>query len=241
MPEEVFVRIIDEIASWPSRPTGICPFLTNEPFADARIYDWCGIINQKLPDVVLYFYTNGSLFNERTIEKLRSVKNIQIINISLHHSNPAEYEAELGIPWPKTIMSIGALIQANKSAPFTKAIEILRVGNNDQSKDRAFLAFCAACFPGTKAWIATRWNWKGDIKSPTSYEPYLDIICPRTKSMCILASGKVALCCLDQDATYALGDISNRTLLDVYNADLARKYRENTKRNLVPCRRCNMR
>jgi hypothetical protein len=240
MTEEMFSQIINEIATWQAPPNTICPFLTNEPFADARIYDFCRLINEKLPKTSIVFYTNGSLFTERNIEQLRTVKNIYTINLSLHHSSATEYEAELKIPWTKTIESIHRLINSDRTLPITRQIVILRVGNGNQAEDLKFLKFCAETFPGTAAFVAQRWNWKGSIKSHIDYRPWLDIICPRQNGMCILASGKVALCCLDQDAQYALGDLNKQSLLEVFNADLARKYRTTIKRNLTPCNSCNM-
>ena len=240
MTEEMFSQIINEISLWQAPPNTICPFLTNEPFADARIYDFCRLINEKLPKTSIVFYTNGSLFTERNIEQLRTIKNIYTINLSLHHSNPAEYEAELKIPWPKTIESMARLINANRVSPITREILILRVGNGDSQADQKFMKFCAACFPGTTAFVAPRWNWKGSIQSHMDYRPWLDIICPRQNGLCILATGRVALCCMDQNGEYPLGDLNNQTLLEVFNADLARKHRTTLKRHLVPCNKCSM-
>jgi hypothetical protein len=241
MSEERFKSIIQDVMSWPVHPQVVCPFLTNEPFADARIFEFCQLINDLLPNTVLAFYTNGSLFTPQAIIKLRKVTNISVINISLHHSNAADYEAELEIPFNKTLESIDRLLIAHKLSPIANEVTLLKVGNQEPDKDQAFLSFCAQRFPGVKAWIAPRWNWKGDIQSKDPYEPWLDMVCPRSVSMCILATGKVALCCLDQEAKYSTGDLNNQTLLEVYNGALATKQRTTNKRDLVPCKSCNMR
>lgn len=239
MPDHLFRKIIDEIAGWPTHPNSICPFLTNEPFADTRMLSFCGLINQKLPNTQLIFYTNGSLFSDRAIERMRSIVNIQVINISLHHTNAADYEAELEIPFDKTLASIDRLLAAHKANPIANEITLLKVGNSDPVEDRAFVMFCAQRFPGIKPMPVPRWNWKGDISSRMSYEPYLDQICPRAFSLCILATGRVALCCLDQDGKYAQGDINEQSLLEVYNGRY-REHRLEPKRNFASCSTCNM-
>ena len=239
MPDHLFRKIIDEIAAWPTHPNSICPFLTNEPFADARIFQFCKMINQKLPNTQLIFYTNGSLFSDRAIESLRNIYNIQVINISLHHTNAAAYEAELGIPFDKTLASIDRLLVAQRARPIAKEITLLKVGNSDPIEDNAFVVFCAQRFPGIKPMPVPRWNWRGEIRSKMDYEPYLDQICPRAFSMCILATGKVSLCCMDANGKYCQGDINEQSLLEVFNGPY-RAHRQENKRNFASCDTCNM-
>lgn len=239
MSRELFGKIIEEISSWPTHPNSICPFLTNEPFADARIFEFCRLINHSLPNTKLIFYTNGSLFSDRAIKDLSYIRNIQFINISLHHTNARDYEAELGIPYAKTLESIDRLIAAHRAKPIAEELILLKVGNSDPVEDHAFVVFCAKRFPGIKPMPVPRWNWRGEIASKMSYEPYLDIVCPRAYSMCILATGKVALCCLDQNAKYCQGDVNELSLLEIYNGPY-RAHRLEKKRNFASCETCNM-
>lgn len=190
-------------------------------------------INSHLPNSNVVFYTNGSLFSEHLIKELASTK-VSEITISFHHGNKADYEAELGIEFEKTVASMHRIIDANLCP-----VKILRVTDGDSAKDACFLEFCAKEFPGTVAGCAGRFNWKGDIQ--THETPILDIICPRHSSMCILVDGRVALCCMDQNGDYSIGDTKRASLLDIYNGEKALNYRKKTKRENQPCDRCTMR
>lgn len=235
MSEEMFLGIIEDICGWEQEPSQICPFLTNEPFADNRIYGFCVSINELLPRTKIVFFTNGSLFTDANLDKLEQVKNIDTIHVSLHHSNKEEYEADLGLNWEKTLASVHRLIDRKKWN-----VRLLRVQSADKKKDLDFIEFCSNEFPGTPTQISYRYNWKGDIKSHIGYENTLDIICPRHQSMTILCDGRVSLCCLDEKGEYSLGDIKEQSLLEIYNSPKALSYRTKTKRENSPCDKCNM-
>lgn len=235
MSTELFTKLLGELASWPVPPTTLCPFLTNEPFADPRIYDFCQHVNQRLPDTQLAFFTNGSLFTEGNLDKLATLHNISLIHVSLHHWNATAYEADLHLDFERTLTSIHRLIDRQRWP-----VRLGRVQNGDATEDSRFLEFCAAEFPSTPACLSYRYNWKGDIASSFPAEPTLDIVCPRHTSMTVLCDGRVALCCLDQSGDYALGDANVDTLASIYNSEMALAYRSATKRFATPCKTCNM-
>jgi radical SAM protein with 4Fe4S-binding SPASM domain len=240
MTEEIFRKIIDEIATWPVPLPAICPFLTNEPFTDPRIYDFCEYINLKLPNCRLVFYTNASVFTEGNLEKLGKIKNIETICCSLHHFDKDQYEKDVGLPWEKTLASIRRLIDWNLKTNTVKEVKILRVQDGNAEADQKFLDFCRATFPEVSGNLSYRYNWKGDITSWHEYKDTLDLVCPRHASMTILNDGRVSLCCMDQAGEFSLGDLKQQSLLEVYNGPTALDYRSHTKRERSPCNRCNM-
>ena len=234
MSEGMFMDIIEEICTWEIKPPHLCPFLTNEPFADNRIYDFCKLVNEYLPKTSIVFFTNGSLFTDANLDRLKGVQNISTIHVSLHHSNKTEYEADLGLIWEKTLVSVHRLIDRQRWP-----VKLLRVQSGDKAKDLEFTAFCGREFPGTPVQLSYRYNWKGDITSPFGYENTLDIICPRHQSLTILCDGRVSLCCLDESGEYSLGDFKKDRLIDIYNSPLALSYRTRVKRWSEPCSKCN--
>lgn len=235
MSVEMFRSIIDEIASWVVHPNFVCPFLTNEPFADPRIYEFCEYINLKLPKTKIAFYTNGSLFTEGNLKKLDAIANIDVIHVSWHHGNKADYEKDLGLNFERSIESVHRLINHRKWT-----IRIARVQDGNRAKDAEFLEFSKRVFGAVNAMLCGRYNWKGDIASPWKYEGTLDIYCPRHNTMSILADGRVALCCMDQKGEYSLGEALKTPLLYIFNSPKTISYRDRTKRHSDPCNRCNM-
>lgn len=234
MNRELISKIIDEIASW-NRPIQICPFLTNEPFADVRIFDVMKEINSKIPKAIITIFTNASLLNQVRLSMLSQVQNIESVHCSVHHTTQHEYQKELGLDLGTTVENIRGLLWTSPKFP----VYVLKVSNGVPAKDAEFVAFCSEHFPGAKPYVATRWNWKGDISSHDP--PMLDMICPRHTSMCILHDGRVALCCMDQSGDYCLGDVNHQSLLDIYNGAIRAKFANSLKRANDPCNKCNMR
>ena len=230
-----FEKLIDQAATWATPPERILPFLTNEPFADNRIYYFCQYVNEKLPNAKLTFYTNGSLFTEVNLDKLEQVGNIEVIHISLHHSNKEDYEKDLQINWGRTLESVHRIIDRGQWN-----IRIARVQDGNDTKDKAFLEFCAREFPGVPALLCFRYNWKGHIDSDFSHAGEQGKRCGRLAAMTILADGRVSLCCMDENGEYELGDTKKNTLLEIYNGPKAVKYRSNVRRDNGVCSQCNM-
>lgn len=237
MPMDLIAKLIHEASTWPALGQFI-PFLTNEPFADVRMPDIIALGNSKLPNARVVIFTNGSLFSERTIERLKAAgARIDEMFFSVHHSSAAEYHAELGIDFDKTLASIHRAIDSRIADKFT----ILRVSDYDTAKDARFKRFISQEFPGIPVQISYRYNWKGEIDGIIPYEHTLDKVCPRHTSFCVLADGRSARCCLDQDARYGYGDCNTHTMLELYNAELATSLRGKTKRlGGTPCDTCNM-
>lgn len=236
MPMDLITKLIHEASTWPALGQFI-PFLTNEPFADVRMPDIIALGNSKLPYARVVIFTNGSLFSERTIERLKAAgARIHEMFFSVHHSTSEEYHAELGIDFDKTLASIHRAIDNRIADKFT----ILRVSDYDKAKDERFKRFITQEFPGIPVQISYRYNWKGEIDGIIPYEHTLDKVCPRHTSLCVLASGKLALCCLDQDGQYGFGDANKHTMAELYNSPEAIRYRTHTKRESTPCSTCNM-
>jgi hypothetical protein len=237
--EELFQKLLKEISEWPSEwPSVICPFLTNEPFLDDRIYEWCRELVRIKPSIHLVFYTNGTLFSPDRLARLEAVPNIREILCSIHHSNKDEYEAEMGIAWSQMLASISRLIAWNQKR--RTRIWLLRVSNGDTEKDAKFVAFCRKEFPETSIQVSYRYNWKGDVYSQHPYQTTLDRKCPRLGHLCLLVDGRAALCCLDQNGSYSPGDFKKQTLLEIFNGEVMKKYKGSLKRGIEPCCQCNM-
>ncbi|PWT26205.1 radical SAM/SPASM domain-containing protein [Butyrivibrio fibrisolvens] len=65
MTDELFYKIIDEIAQWDYRGQ-IALFSNNEPFLDPRIIDFQKYAKEKIPNAKWHLYTNGTIM---TLEK----------------------------------------------------------------------------------------------------------------------------------------------------------------------------
>ena len=232
MSDGFFAFLIAQIAGWSKPPQYILPFLTNEPFADPRIFDFCQLINQQIPTAKLTFYTNASLLDAEKLDKLCQLKNVDGVRCSLNSYDPKDYERVMGLDFHRTIQNIKRLIRCGRFD-----VQVIRVG--DLNERQRFKNFCAREFPEVLAVSSPVINWKGDIKSDYDGKEFMGMVCSRTNHMCIMADGRVALCCMDQNGDYALGDAKTTPLLDIFNSDRRREYHTKVKRDLVPCKICS--
>lgn len=233
MSDDLITKILDEIESWAVKPAAVCPFLTNEPFADTRIFDISSRIREVAPTAALTFFTNASLLNSARRQAILAVPGPTNFFCSLHHFTPAAYKAELGLDFHRTVDNIIAL---TNEAPCP--VHVLRVmtGTDD---DKKFLNWVHLNIPRAIPMLAHRWNWKGDIAA-VSADLHSDIICPRATSLTVLYDGRVSLCCMDQNGDYALGDVNRQTLLEVYNSPAHAHFFSTPKSQKAPCKNCNM-
>lgn len=234
MSDELVAKILDEVALWPVKPASICPFVTNEPFADRRVFDISSRIREVAPDCELTFFTNASLLNQARRDAILAIPGRTKFFCSLHHTNVADYKAELGLDFHRTVDNIKALTEECETE-----VTVLRVGDGTQDDGR-FINWVRANIPKAQPMLAARWNWKGDIASHER-NLFSDIKCPRATSLIVLHDGRVALCCMDQAGQYSIGDIRKSSLLEVYNSPAWHRYFDNKKSANSPCNQCNMR
>lgn len=241
MPDEVFAKVIQDIKGL--RVKAVHPFVNGEPFMDRKIFERMELINRELPGVKISFYTNGALLTEEKAERLSRIRDIDVINFSLNGFEAADYKERVGLNFEKTVANIKGCLRLNQERKFARAIVLASVerGKEDKREDKAyndaFTRFCRENFPGAEVKIGYKYNWLARI---ASFRKFRDIHCPRLNGMIVLTNGLVALCCMDMEGEYILGNANERSLLDIYNAPLAREYRYNRKSRMVPCRTCNM-
>lgn len=241
MPEPLFRKIVDECAEWEHPPARMLLFGTNEPFQDPRMPDLIRYVNERLPQARLTFFTNGALFTEKLLDRLKGTKNWDDCFLSLHHSDPLAYQSEIGLSHEKVLQSMERLIRWNEKTGIIGAIRVLRVTDGDERRDRQFQDFCQRRFPGCEIVISHRWNWKGDVAGTLDVEQTLDHVCGRLHTLHVHSTGKTMRCCLDQGAEYGFGDLSQITALEAYNSPEAAFLRSHTKREGGhPCSNCSM-
>ena len=86
-----------------------------------------------------------------------------------------------------------------------------------------------------------RKNWTGQVDIPTGTRvPPMG--CGRWYELSIMASGKVALCCMEGEGKHVIGDVNLQTALEVYNSPSYRKMRQFTfsrRAAAAPCDTCD--
>lgn len=239
MSDELIDKIIDDLRQIPSNiPFTIAPFKVNDPFLDKRIFSVCEKINTQLPNAKLRLFTNGSPLTPTIVEKIAALKNVIHLWVSLNESEPEAYKSLMDLPFEKTLEKLD-MLHRRVAEGYPHPVTVSRVADGTV-RDQEFRDFLAQRYPLFQCFMIGRGDWAGqvDINSKKRVPP---IACTRWYEVSIMASGKVALCCMDGEGKHVIGDVNNQSVLEVYNSPQYRKMRQYTFSRLAaanPCDTC---
>jgi hypothetical protein len=107
------------------------------------------------------------------------------------------------------------------------------------AEQEEFKRFCDSRH--VRCFIVGLFNYKGDIQSTLPVPKYA---CEHITRLDILSSGKVPLCCMDQEGEYPLGDVTQHSVLQVFQGEASRRYQEmhraGRRAEITPCGTCNL-
>lgn len=233
MPTETVYRLIDEMATW-KQPFHFSPFKVNEPFLDKRLRDFCERFLAKCPAGHLRLFTNGSALTFANVEWVAKLDRLEHLWISLNEYRPEEYKALMGIPFERTAKNLDMLHEEVDRGAFPHKVMLSCVGFPNEP----FRRYCFDRWPLFDSTAIKKDAWIDFTDPQVNTIPPLP--CIRWFELSIMADGKVALCCMDGTGEYAIGDITQRTMLDVYNSPVWRERREGlwSRKRVDPCSRC---
>ncbi|HNW83423.1 MAG TPA: radical SAM/SPASM domain-containing protein [bacterium] len=238
MSDELFNKIIDDCSIF--KPESIEPFLNGEPLMDVRIFDRMQYIRKRLPDTKIKLYTNANLLTPEKIERLGDV-GLESLFVSLNTINNLRYKKIMGLELEDTLVNLNYLVEAQNKKKIADRIifRMTRTEDTELFEQDKFIKYCKE--KGVDHYIVGLFNYKGQIHSPL---PIPNYPCEHIDRIDILASGKVALCCMDQEGEYSWGDVNKDSILDVFNSIPAKYYRTmhriGKRKKIAPCNRCNL-
>ena len=241
MPDSLIDKILSDLADIPKElPFQFAPYKVSDPFVEARLFDILRTANERIPNANISLFTNGAALTDSNISKLREVRKVSYVNVSLNFCDPQEYQAVMGIPFDRTIKRLAALHEAKAAGELDFPVRITRV-SGDRESDRAFLAWTRAHYPAFDVVIIPRNDWIGEIAPGPSMPQVPDAPCHRWFDLSITATGKVAMCCMDGEAQYPKGDVREQHALEIYNQPFLLELRTqllSRKSVRAPCNRC---
>ncbi|MBI5920350.1 MAG: radical SAM/SPASM domain-containing protein [Betaproteobacteria bacterium] len=239
MPDELIDKIINDLKAIPkTHQFLVSPFKVNDPLLDKRIFSVCERLNTQLPNANLRLFTNGSPLTENVVEKIAGIRNLLHVWVSLNAAEKTEYETLMQLPFEKTLSRLDHL-HRRVAAGYPHAVVLSRVMNGT-SGDAHFMEFVAKRYPRFQCFMVGRSDWAGQVDIGTK-KRVLPTGCSRWYEISIMASGKVALCCMDGEGRHVIGDVSRQSVLEIYNSPEYRKLRQFTFSRLAaatPCDTC---
>lgn len=248
MPDALFDKIIHELQEIPSHlPTRIFPNVVNEPFMDKKIFQRLCHINEALPKTKLTIFTNFNVLPKGAIEKIRGIRNMEWLNISFNAANKKEYEDIMAIDFDRTVGNLKQLMAANRKKPFLEHPVVLSRVADHTGRDETYGAECRALFADFSeradyvVHVKNRHNWLATTEDAQSRIPHA-FPCGAWFDINILCTGVVPLCCADADARFAIGDVNENTVLEIYNTPEFKTLRQNetTREGIDHCGSCSL-
>lgn len=238
MDQALFEKIIDDCTQFPLE--SIEPFLNGEPFVNPKIMDRMELIRSRLPKAKLRVYSNGYALTPKRVDELCSL-GIDHLYISLNTLNPDKYKAIMGFKLERTLENVMYMTDASRRQKVARKITLrmTRMDDTPLSEQEEFRSFCDS--RGVRCFIVGLFNYKGDIHSSLPVPKYA---CEHITRLDILSNGKVTLCCMDQEGEYPLGDVTQQSVLQVFQGEASRRYQEmhrtGRRAEIAPCGSCNL-
>jgi molybdenum cofactor biosynthesis enzyme MoaA len=239
MKDEVFDKIVEDCKQFPLE--AIEPFLQGDPFSDPQILPRLEKLKRELPKTKLRLYTNGYGMTKKKIDALAEI-GLDHLFVSVNTLDPKRYESTMGLSLERTLRNLEYLTEdpARKRRVAKKiTFRMTRLADSSLEEQQNFLEYVKK--HRVKPFIVGLFNYKGDISSSLPVPRYG---CEHVNRLDILASGRVTLCCMDQDGTYGWGDVMQTSVLDLYRHSVARRYRTmhatGRRREIEPCGTCNL-
>lgn len=238
MSDALIKKVVGDLADIPRNvPFQLSPFKVNEPFLDVRLFDLLEYFNRRLPHANLTLTSNASPITEKSVERLKRVRNLEYLWISFNDHRPEHYTRVMKLPYQRTLERL-QMIHAKAAAgelPFR--VIVSRVGDGSPD-DAEFCQWVTKTFPKFEFSVFQRGGWIGQVDTQIGEVP--NVGCTRWFDLSITATGIVAHCCMDGQAKYPIGNVANQHALAIYNNPEYRKLREKTatRRDVSPCNAC---
>lgn len=216
----------------------IIPFLNGEPFVTKNIFGYLEVLRQY--EMHTDIFTNASHLSEEKAINLISYKDVvDSVVFSVAGIDKETHKEIMGLKHNKVVENIKFFINLNKG----------------QISVSAHMPMMSKTAPFERKWDAywreivgvvgtTRmYNWAGDIKDDMEYKG-TKCPCGRLDHLTVLWDGKCALCCMDAHGKVIVGDLSQQSIVEVFNSDILKYYREMHSHckfaDLDLCKDCNL-
>lgn len=232
MPDELLSRLMDELATF-DHAFSFTPFKLSDPLIEPRIEAILARLAH-IPMASLRLFTNGQALTEAKLRAIAGVRNVEHLWVSLNEIDAQRYREVMGLDLRITLRNLDRLHDHVVAGSFGHKVIVSAVGTERTD----VVAFIQGRWPRFETWRVTRNSWLGFTEAETTEVP--DTTCGRWWEINIHADGKVALCCQDADARFAIGDVTTQTILEVYNSWYFKERRQKllSRRQVPVCRTC---
>jgi hypothetical protein len=234
MPEATWKKVIDD-----TRGLGITyrPFLQNEALLDKRLPRIIEYIKQD-PTARTELNTNGNLLDTRRVEELIDA-GIDLVRFSIDAFSAETYaKCRVGLDYRKVVDNINRFIEIAAKNHHSSVTEVRMIDMDiNKHEQRAFLDYWNE--RADRALIVPLYNWPWEDDVEVVLKPCIKM----REEMFFYTDGRAVLCCWDIAGRAVIGDVTEQSVLDIWNGEVRKRYAsllargERTKIDL--CSRCD--
>ncbi len=247
--------LIDQMSEW-REPFFVSPFKVNEPLLDVRLQEICQSIEKRCPNARLRLFTNGHPLVSQHVGWIADLHRVEHLWVSLNSTDPQEYGQLMKCSYSNVASNLDELHIKVKRGEFRHPVVLSRVvqggpmtitpsaagrasvGDSFSDQDVNFHRSCLARWPLFSTYLIKRDAWLGYVSPTDPRVPRRS--CDRWFELSITAQGKAVLCCMDGKGEYEQGDVTQHSLLDIYNNPFLTRCRQAiTREGIEPCQTCS--
>ena len=219
--DELYRRIIDECAESGCRNIHLHNF--GEPLLDKHLTERVRYAKQKGIKKITIF-SNGSLLTTEKAEQLIDA-GLDEIKVSFDGATKEEFEKiRVPLKFDAIVGQIKELVSIRNRKKAPLKIKVACCSTSDKNETMRLLENCVDDFSFGKVHNWADKDVNQPIRSDTSQggacRSGIRKPCSRVwQTFTVLSNGKVALCCLDYEGKIDLGNVSNKTISEIWTSE----------------------
>lgn len=209
MTNELYEKIITEASGLPRLQTFI-PMLTGEPFCDKQIIDRIKYARERMSQVNIQLYTNGSLLTIEILQQLKTICNFNL-SISLNGLNPDTRKKLTGLDDWGYVTQMAHHAERVK-LPYRVTMVCCPEVPPDEVEKFIKVGGMALQY---QSWAGQQYPYKRNRWTS----------CIRALShMTIRYNGDANLCCFDPFGKVSFGNLNNQTITEIWQSPERQEY-----------------
>ncbi len=248
MSDNLFKKIVDEIADNDNYGIRIIPYFNNEPFLDKKIIERIKYINYKCPGCEVELSTNLSFLDKKNQNEL-SACNLKDLRLSVFGFSQSSYQKVMtGLDWNNTKNNLDILCHNKKLRKNIGQISLVMIDYPGLKKQDINFAkkYCMDNFIKFEFWGFL--DRSGNVKKFSNNINKKNVFgCEQHRPIerfHVLFDGRVVLCCMDWRAQYVLGNVNKNSIKQIWHSARYEEIREKIykgKENApVLCKKCKL-
>ena len=222
MPDDLFYLIVKRLIEEDISVERFIMHLNGEPFTDQQLIERIEFLKKKFVNVPVWFTTNFSLPDKKTIDRLL-VSGVNQITISLNAVEKEKYHEIMGLDFERTMSNIEYLMKKNRQMgnPLHVRLSIVDYGEKEEVEK----------FQQRYSDIAEiriirlgRWIGKDGVLLPERSQNLHRYCDDLYHQICILSNGNYAICSFDCEGQVPL-NVQGTSILEAFYSEVFEKLR----------------